>query len=218
MNAKLAKAVADLNRATNMDPALVARYKKFRAEHPYAGARICLSWAKDASKVDRPDGFNVRGHSFVVDGFDIAISYDYDMSPDFSHLGKFTDSWEPDAIQNPEAWTSRGNRNPSYLGYFVPAISEREHFDGLRKMGMGRAASRELARKYVLQDMEQARDFVSYVVTVTASKESVELGSDILGGIDGEDYIEDAVTEHGMIGNAISEAQEKLAKLTATEA
>jgi uncharacterized protein Usg len=193
------------------------RYKKFRAEHPYAGARVCLSWAKDANKVDRPEGFNVRGDSFVVDGFDIAISYEYDMSPDFSYLGKFTDSWEPDAIQNPEAWTSRGNRNPSYLAYFVPAITETEHFDGLRKMGMGRSDARNMARKYVLQDMDQARDFTSYVVKVTASKEEVELGTDYLGGIDDEDYIADAVVEHGMIDNAISEAREKLAKLTASK-
>ena len=214
MNAKLAKAVRDLDRITKMvDSGLVAKYKKNRAENPGLPASYALRWARDVEASNRPEDFNVRGNPFTVDGFDIEITYDYDDANDYSHLGEFTDSWDEDAVRNPEAWTSHGNRNHSYLAYFVPAITEREHFDGLHKMGMSKSVAHEVARSYVLRDMDQARDFTSYVIEVTASKEGVVLGRDYLGGVEDEDYIPSCVIDHDMIGNAISEAKSTLAKL-----
>jgi hypothetical protein len=175
-----------------IDSGLVAQYKKVRAENPGTSRPLRLALGQgdrqqQAGWIQRPRRF------LLVDGFDIEISYGYDDCGDYSHLGEFTSSWEPDAVENPEA-----RHNNHVYRYFVPTTPYREHFDALHKMGMAKSVAHEKALRYVLDAVEEAREYTSFIVTVTASKEGIELGSDVLGGID-EDYIENAVIDHGMI-------------------
>jgi hypothetical protein len=166
--------------------------------------------------VDEPEGFSLDGREFEVDGFDISIRVEPDDSNDYSFLGEFSDNEGIDSIKNPEAWNRYGEPNHNYLAYFTPAISEAEHFAYLHKSGMDKQSAHLKAREIVIEMMNTARDYSASVLFVTASRDGIELGSDVLGGIDYDDPA-DAVWDHDMIDNAIGEAKAKLAELIKSE-
>jgi hypothetical protein len=142
------------------------------------------------------------------DGFELVLSITPDDYPDVSFLGEFTDRQEPGAVPNPE-----GRYDSRLYRWFVPAITEDEHYRGLRDLKFGRAQARDLARSYVRQDLELARDYAPVIATVTAHRAGVELGSASLGGIDDEDYARSWDVLGDLASEALAEAQETLGRL-----
>jgi hypothetical protein len=218
VNAKLAKAVQDLDRYQKMiDSGVVAEYRKIRREHTGIGSKLALDWARANLNTERfPDGFNVNGRTFVVDGFDVKCGSEYDEDAETDWLGEWTNNESNDALRNPNAWTSHGNPYGNEYRYFVPMYSERERFNDLHKAGMAKGPARKLAHEQTIKDMELARDITQYVVFATVSRHGVELGHVGIGGVD-EDYIEGAILDHDLIGEAIEQAKATLAKLCESE-
>lgn len=191
---------------------VIREYVKHRAEG--MTALTSWQWAKSTAtqKESLPDGFNTNGRSFEMDGFDISIEMTPDMDPDYSFYGEFIDNDQDGAVKNPAGWTSHGNRNNSYAAYFVPTYTLEERYADLHKAGMDKQSARLAARDAVLKDLECAKDYSPFVVTVTASRNGIELGSDTMGGMDYDDP-EDGILGNDMINNAIEYAKEALAKL-----
>lgn len=203
-----------------MDAKVIKLYRQIRAKQEGIPASSAYRWALALAE-DQPDwewSNDGRRVTFEHEGYSILVRVEDDEDPDISYLGTFSDRFEDGAIRN-----SSSDRN-SYK-WFVPMTSAREYKQALSELGYSRAAAYALALEYVRRDMETAREYRVYVVIVTASREGVELGSDVLGGIDideGETWqdsraqIQSMITDHGMIDTAIAEANETLAKLAET--
>lgn len=205
-------------------PTTAEKYRALRATGNYPAIN---AWRQITAE-DRTDplartlhakGFGQYGHdveTWKADGFTFraTIQPDDDAEPDF--LGTFTDDWSEDVIViRPRC---RGDWK-----YFLPANTERSHYESLRDMHYGRTRARELARQYVRQDFERARsygrDWNMYGVTVTISRAGVELGCDSLWGIDaepGDSYWADVAAE--LVGEALAHAKATLAKLCTVDA
>lgn len=213
MNAKLAKAVQDLDRYQKMiDSGVVAEYRKNRREYTGIPAKLALDWARSNLNTERfPEGFNVDGRTFVVDGFDVKCNSEYDEDAETDWIGEWTNSESDGALRNPNAWTSHGTAYGNEYRYFVPAYSESERFNDLHKAGMAKGPARKLAHEQVIKDMEMARDMTQYVVSATVYRHGVGIG-----GVD-ETYIEGAILDHCLIDEAIAEAKAMLAKLCESE-
>lgn len=86
------------------------------------------------------------------------------------------------------------------------------------KGGYARQPAREEITRRVEEWCSQFRDLSSYVATLTASRNGIELGSSVIGGFDFYDLNEwevlSLVEDHGMADTAIEEAQEAIASLT----
>lgn len=173
----------------------VERALDLRAAHPDVPARTRLAWAHapapSAWMAALADGDSVR-----LKGFTLRATVEMDEDPDTSYLGRFTDSWEPGAVANPEAHYSWRT-----LRWFVPEITYDEHRHGLSSLGFSRGVSDALARRYVRQDMDAAREPEHYVVTVTASA-GAELGRAAVHGVDRPDpsYL------HAILDDLVDEA------------
>lgn len=179
----------------------VTKAHELGRKFPDTNARTRIHWARTEAQNVEPEGFNVEGDPFVVDGFTIKIEVEQDYYPDFSNLGTFTDKYEAGAI--PNSGDSREYK------WFVPAIKESEHFDGLIKMGMSKGVAHELARSYVIQDRNMARDYTSYIVTANALIDGVTFGSATLGGVE-EGSVREVALFEGIIDEAIDEARKTL--------
>jgi len=153
------------------------------------------------------------------DGFDIVAKIRPDEDPDLSWLGTYTDSLPAgeagrDYIDREKEgdWTSREYR------YFVPGNSYAEAVSSLVKMGYTPIGAKRMAKRYVHQDYQRCEDYnrggwsMTYV-SVTASREGVELGRASLGGIESDagDYITDTALE--LVGEAVKEAETTLEEL-----
>lgn len=134
-------------------------------------------------------------HGNVESQVKITVKWVDDEIADLSHLGKFSDQWEESALQNPE-WTRDNNR---VYRYFIPAMSEREHYESLRtiinpanpaKRPYGVKTARNLARSYVQEDMKRMLDYgetwamQGCIVTLTVN--GSELGHASLWGIESD--------------------------------
>jgi hypothetical protein len=75
----------------------------------------------------------------------ITIEHIYDDNPDSSYLGKYSDQWQVGAIK-------RYNAGWNEYKYFIPAISYKEHWKDLHKMGYSKGNCDYLARSYNYQD------------------------------------------------------------------
>lgn len=94
--------------------------------------------------------------------FTFTIKWQFDQDTDLSFLGKYSDHEESGAIERPNAaW--RGQYR-----YFIPAMTEAEHYKGLRAMvnsadtrkrHYGERTARRLARSYVAQDFERMESY-----------------------------------------------------------
>lgn len=145
--------------------------------------------------------------------FTITIQAEHDEFADTSCVGEYKNRWEDGAIRVPDSL-----HDSNLYDWFVPTITEQEHYDSLRKLKFGKTVARELARSYPLADMKRLNGFTSFVVVIKVYVHGVELGSDSLGGIDmdvdGEmKYLADVVYDHGMIDTAIDQANKTLAEL-----
>lgn len=119
-----------------------------------------------------------RGSDRVAEGWEIVLEVMPDDDNDYSHLGEFTDTWEEGAVAH--------STDPREYKYFVPAISEEEHYKGLRGQ-YGKNEARRLARSYVDQDRRAAAEYQSCYVKVSVMLDGRELGSAGMGGVDADD-------------------------------
>lgn len=203
----------------------IQRARQLIREHSeHIGCSTALSWARSEENTVRVemdssgDGYDGK---IEMDGFDVHVSWRPDYDADTSWLGEFSEEWEEGAVK------VRSPHRFSRARWFIPAIPVKEHFDGLHKLGLAKGVARELAEKYVRQEMEilLSEENRFFVCMVTAYKNGVELGSSSLGGCDlGTEYrqaIEWAETlpdQNGLLSEAVSMAKENLAKLCGSAA
>lgn len=190
------------------------RYKRYRTKgYP---AHVALSLAKADFAISDWDWQNDETATREVDGFTLTLSVLPDEYPDISWLGYFTNDWEEGAIVS-DRFDSR------LCKWFVPQVTVREHFEGLKRY-YSRSESWRLANEYARRDMETAREYYIYVIVIKAEREGIELGSSSIDGYDFDDersahvQAEQAVEDYGLVEEAISEAQETLAKLRKVKA
>jgi hypothetical protein len=181
-------------------------YRRYRKEHPYVAAQHALGVAKRAHTLPTwAENFTDHHDTWTgtVDGWDITITSEPDDMADFSKLGTFTDdNSDPLTVTNPE-WNG-DSRNyqffrPEWIHYWRQGTSKQD-------------ARRRLIES-VRQDAQMACE-QQYVITATASREGVELGTEHLGGtyLDSSNDLMWAVEDHDMIGEAIARAEEALPK------
>lgn len=188
----------------------IERAHALRTDHPDVPAVARMRWVRSADRVPAFVDALAAGETLERDGFTLRLSIEPDYDPDISWLGTFTDRHEPGAVANPD-----GRFDSRVLPWFVPAITEDEHYRGLRALKFGKARARELARSYVLHDLETARDYAPVIAFVTATRAGVELGRAALGGIDDENYARSWDIVGDLVEEALEEARTTLGQLCA---
>lgn len=197
-----------------------AEYKKARKHGLSAREAVKnITWRKqlEADWEDVDDHIG-NGHAEIErNGYGVVI----DIEPDecgVDWYGTFTDKWKPGAIKNPE-WRPDMAAFRSVCKWFLPMNSEADHYEGLRDLHYGRRESRDLARKYVLRDLEEAKDNNAHVLTVSVYKHAIKLGTASLGGIDlgDEGYNDPYVLAmvRDLLSDAMDEAEKAIARLCA---
>lgn len=210
-------------------------YREIRRKFPDRKAKWVFEDLKRAAKYQPlPLKWKSRGNSnfaeFEHEGFHVRATWDYDKYADFDHLG----TWKYERNESGEARITAdaifisekmyrqyagGYNPPSYRNcyhVFVPQISYREHFKGLRDMKCGRAEADILARSFVLDTLKRMLgDLAAYTLDVEVSKNDVVLGRASCGGIDLGDeypdrseYVEESIRD--LMHEAIDDAKEKL--------
>lgn len=168
-----------------------------------------------------------------VEGFQVRLTWDYDEFYDFSDYGKFCEARDLSpkkfAIRNPNAWSKRdlGNGTDSWVrvdsrifGWFQLENHPKDEVPYYVKEGMTEKEAWEkvLTRERKTVQKLADNELFAIVVTVTASRENVELGSASIGGYEVEDYVKDedvldAANGNGLVEEAIAEARKTLANL-----
>lgn len=191
-------------------------YAILRKKMPYLSAGRALLIARAKYKQQESEwewSHNGDTATLEREGFTVTLKVEPDYDPDSSWLGTFGDSFEDGAISN-----AGSNERHAYK-WFYPEVKQSDHREGLSGMGMSKSVAEDIARGYVRRDMEMAREYRAYVLIVTASRASVDLGFDSLGGVDFSDdepnerQAEEVVDDHGMVDTAIEQARATLAKL-----
>lgn len=184
-------------------------------------ARWALDYARREQDAPRFEWSGDVG-TLERDGFQLTAKVEPDYAADLSYLGEFTNTWSADAIRVPEEMRYAPAAFKVGWEYFEPAISWAEHFRGLQAMGFPRHVADCLAREYNRRDMRAMTETETYVVTVTASRAGIELGSASLGGIDflpktsdRERYAYLDECAQDLMGEAIEEARANLIALKA---
>lgn len=180
----------------------LTRARDLRREHPNTPARHLIAWARhEAARPEWLAGLVVDG-SADADGFTLALSVSYDEYA--LGFGTFADEWSPGAIPTPNGQSAR------HFRYYVPECTADEHREGLRAMGYGRHESWVMAQRWVREDMHRAINADYHAVTVTASREGIELGrGDLCGVVDPYD----AGLVYDVASEAIHEARDALGRL-----
>jgi len=203
---------------------LFRKYMEYRKDG--SPAKIAHHWAKQRA----PLALDWQGEVATLRraGFDIRIKFRIDNGADLSHLGEFTSSpargaefyrVDPDNVPGRSRDWPRDEQGRAVC-YYVPMNTAREARAWFKAHGYAAHIGDCIARSYIKRDAERLAKFYSgdlqcYVVTVTASRNGIELGADSLGGIDVDKIAElDAcISDHGMIDQAISEASASVAAL-----
>jgi hypothetical protein len=104
-------------------------------------------------------------------------------------------------------------------GYFVPDGVE-EQYAELRKRGQSKSVAWDMTREWVESTLSSffGAPLTYCTVVVTVSRHGVKLSSDAIGtsyidDMDGHDYVFKCAEEHGMVDNAIEQANDMLAQL-----
>ncbi len=160
------------------------------------------------------------GKPFEYEGFTIRVTVGPDPVPvDLSWLGEFTDNItghhsEGIYLKNPLA---RGRHQPrNVYQWFRLAVPVRERVQSiLEHRRCGRRQAWEMAWRSAQEDVLLASVHMSRIITVTARKDGITLGLDVLSGVDGDDdqYHIELVLANGMIENAVQEARQTLQRL-----
>lgn len=221
--------LAALRDAYDLAPMMRAKlYADIRVKSPYYNARSAFHYATcTVAYLGKRAEWQWNGETATceVEGFELRLEVrDDDDSSPADWLGEWSDRWADGAISYANEHHSYGNHYNSRSDYewWHPAQSIEDHRSALRALGYSRHDAYTIAREYVLRDMRMASDFTAYGVIVTASREGIELGSDSLWGITldespGARSRDDQMAEiaDDIVSEAISDARESLAKLTA---
>jgi hypothetical protein len=205
------------------DSMVLTEYRSWRQKGLRAKDALSLAKRGDPPfEIDYCD----KPTSFERDGFTVTVKVEPDCCDYGDYLGEFTDTWSEGVLENPRAnwhteedWRGRQVRvsgwNSHEYEWFLPQITEEEHYRDLCRYKFGKAEARRLARKYTEDALYRALEYEAWVVIVTVYREGIELGSDALGGIDVDsfDEIPWIVHDHGMIEEAIERAKDALEKL-----
>lgn len=208
---------------------VASRYREMRAKYPSAGATTALAWARtpDPEPLDwSPHGDRAE---LERDGFSVIVRVDIDEMPDpfveFTNDDPSRDlGGEESLYRNPHAWHEGEIVERGVFAYVRPTEGGYdEHRRALAKYGHSRQDADTIARRYVRQSVEAATadDNPPCVLFVQVRRDGVELGGDSLGGVtldpsrDPQQQLDEVVRDHGMIGNAIDEARDTLARLCA---
>jgi hypothetical protein len=109
---------------------------------------------------------------------------------DYDTLGKFTDRWEPGAINHFAKQYGYDGQSRDTCKWFVPANDYASVRRDLIKMNYGKTQADAAAREYVAQDYKRAATYGDHwsnlIVTVTAYVGSMEVGSASLGGVESD--------------------------------
>lgn len=131
-------------------------------------------------------------------------------------LGRFTDRWAPGAISHVD-----GRHNARNYRWFIPAITEAEHYAALRDgVKLGRADAHARARCYAHESYQRAcshgDDWCCLIVWVSASLEGLELDHDCLCGIesDSDPAFFDEVIDN-LVPGVLTGARRRLERLSA---
>lgn len=222
-----------------VDGLVIREYQRLRSETPLMSASTALAIARAHHEDYGWEEDHVSGEYMcwrkTVDGFDVMLKVSeesiYPMPGD--GLGEYVDGhwgeqeFEPNEstpLNLPAGIFRYDDAGARESRFFFPAYMDDE-YEFLRTLG-GQSAS--VARDMLRTRIEaRISDFfhapLTYVhVEVTVSRNDVELGSDAIGSsfIAGNNYEADLfqmVEEHGMVDNAIEQAEAALASIVITD-
>lgn len=213
------------NYPTRIENSVLNEYRHWRKKGH--NAKNALSLAKRGDPPFEMQWSDVNNpQTFERDGFTIGVKVEPDQSDYGDYLGEFTDEWSEGVVESPRAnwhvvenWRGEKERvagNKREYKWFLPQITEEEHYRDLCEYKFGKAEARRLARKYTEDALNRALEYEAWVVIVTVYRDGIELASDALGGIDVDSFDEIAwiVDDHGMIEEAIERARTSLEKLS----
>ncbi len=181
-----------------MDTTVLNRYRRFRRETA-APAKIALEWAKNDPAAVYPDiAWGSSAYTTVlgegtVGRYEIVVKVEHEDDPIL--MGSFDDTWTEGAVENPKWRNDRWNTSR----WYHPMTSIGQHVKALRESGMARHDAYRLATSYVMTEMKRDREPEQYFISVTASRNDIELGDAVVGGFD---VPEDNAEEH-LIGCAL---------------
>ena len=178
-----------------------------------AATRLAVARAKATATAKQydwePSATGLPQCEFDQDGWNIQVSLMVDHDTDLSWEGEFTDHWQDGVVPT-------GGRK-----YFLPAITRREHYTGLRALGYTRNNAWLTAGEYVQDALDHVRgdEYEMVGVVVTAHRAGVELGEASLWGVelsndswpDPDHYVIDVMED--LTAEAINEAKAALAAL-----
>lgn len=186
-------------------------YSRMRAQ----GVSALNAW-QYANQVVPTLPWNSGMATWSEQGFDLQAIIKEDEYPDLTYLGKFTNEWSAGALRHEHL-------NSRTLDWFVPMITEDEHFEEMRKLHYGRSLAHELARSYVHQDYQRARSYgtqwATHGIIVTARRAGISLGEATVWGIE-DDANNDYLTEvtRDLAADALSQAQDAVERLCGASA
>ena len=159
------------------------RYRQLRAQHPGISARNAYAHATAQAPSD--PGIEWHGETgtwTTDDGWTMRVRLEPDTCADLPDwLGEFVDRRTPDAIPSPRAHAPAAFQTAAWFVPSEPVEAIRATLSGL---GYGRGVAETMARAQVRDMAQAACDYAPFVVVVTASREGVELGSAVVGGMD----------------------------------
>jgi len=195
-----------MTQQTGLTPSERRVYREARAQGEPARFAYLIA-TKDRGGPDVPIE---SGEKFEREGFTLKVEIESDhyATPEDMGLGLYTSKWE-------EGCTLDRKREGYHVGrdqhpYFRPENTFNDHV----KSG----ATREEARKYVLQDLKRAEGYPEQwyylTVRVVVYRAGIELGSSCVGGIEsdiGDRYLRETVDEQA--DEALAEAKDALETL-----
>lgn len=230
-----------------MDDKIKEKYAKNRRNHPWMSAKNALDWAKRERDYSADwDYVSNTGSTYSreVDGFTVTLKINHDSQfPEDGDMGHYVNgissyNWssgewsgnypEPNEdfpLNLPYTSFASGSysQDRHAYPYWVPDGVE-EQFVFYRRNGASKSVAWDLTKEWVEQ---MIKDFfggplVYVYVTVTVSKDGIELGGDSIGtnyvdDHEGQNYPFQCVEEHGMIEEAMNEAKEAIKKLKEVE-
>lgn len=217
-----------------MDTALLNEYRRQRrGDGMPMAARDALNMARYRTKDVDDYGWAVEsdprtyaGEALTLqrDGFTIRATWTYDegMSLDDMGYGTFdqergADRWAVPMYQSSQGITPTTGDHANI--WYHPMYSGDDWYAYARKRGASRQTADEWTRAAAEREARLAAEATEYVLTVTASRADVELGTSSLGGVGFDDDYDTArqvaavIEENGMIAEAITEARATLRAL-----
>jgi hypothetical protein len=175
--------------------------------------RTGLDWTNVGAYATDRNGYETVARG-IIDGYTVTVR----MGPDDN---AFDDdvygSFHTEKETEHDVRTDGGVYRRSDIWYTPVDATDRIAYIHDRQ-GQSKSTAREIARQAFIEEAQQALERTAYVLIVTASRGGIELGRDVLGGIEYDDdeprdqQVASVLTDHGMIEGALDEARAELPK------